>query len=392
MNAIKVPRSTSSTAYLKPNSGSLPKGEGLVSGHSALQPLYLNPPWVIWEPGPEYSSSTRRFQGIPSLARGPGGRLWAIWYGGKGTREDHFNYVMLATSGDDGRNWSEEKLVIDPDGDGPVRAFDPQVWVDPDGCLWAFWTQALGHEGTIAGVWALNTSNPDDEEPQWSEPRRLTDGVMMGKPVVLSSGEWVLPASTWRETDDSAKVVVSTDRGKTWRLRGGCQVPEAVRSFDEHMIVERQDETLWMLVRTTYGIGQSISADRGRTWGPLRPSPIQHPTSRFFIRRLGSGRLLLVKHGPIDERTERQDLMAFLSQDDGQTWYGGLLLDGRTGVSYPDGVQAPDGTIYVIYDYSRTVEREILMARFTEQDVARGACVSDLARLQTLVNKATAEV
>lgn len=28
-----------------------------------------------------------------------------------------------------------------------------------------------------------------------------------------------------------------------------------------------------MLVRTTYGIGESTSKDRGRTWGPLRPSP-----------------------------------------------------------------------------------------------------------------------
>ncbi len=361
-----------------------------MSSHAASQPLYLNPPWVISKPGPEYGSATRRFQGIPSLARSQGGRLWAIWYGGQGTREDHFNYVMLATSGDNGHTWSEEELVIDPDGDGPVRAFDPQVWVDPDGCLWAFWAQAIGHEGTIAGVWALTTDKPDDEEPQWSEPRRLTDGVMMGKPVVLSSGEWVLPASTWRETDDSAKVVVSTDRGQTWQVRGGCNVPVEVRSFDEHMIVERVDGTLWMLVRTTYGLGESTSTDIGRSWSPLKPSPILHPTARFFIRRLASGRLLLVKHGPIDQRTERQDLRAFLSEDEGQTWHGGLLLDGRIGISYPDGVQAQDGTILIIYDYSRTGDREILMARFTEQDVSEGQCVSETAELCMLVNKATA--
>ena len=81
----------------------------------------------------------------------------------------------------------------------------------------------------------------------------------------------------------------------------------------------------------------------------------------------------------------------FLSEDEGQTWYGGLLLDGRTGVSYPDGVQAPDGRIYVIYDYSRTGEREILMARYTEQDVAEGRRASDAAELCILVNKARPE-
>jgi len=29
------------------------------------------------------------------------------------------------------------------------------------------------------------------------------------------------------------------------------------------------------------------------------------------------------------------------------------LLDGREKVTYPDGVQAQDGTIYLIYDYNR---------------------------------------
>ena len=352
---------------------------------------YLNPPWVISEPGPEYSSGTRRFQGIPSLARSPEGRLWAIWYGGRGTREDHFNYVMLATSGDSGHTWSKEKLVIDPDADGPVRAFDPQLWLDPDGRLWAFWAQTIGHEGTTAGVWALTTGNSNAEDPQWSEPRRLTDGVMMGKPLVLSTGEWVLPASTWRETDDSARMIVSTDRGQTWQVRGACHVPEEVRSFDEHMIIERADGTLWMLVRTTYGLGESTSSDRGETWAPLSPSPIQHPPARFFVRRLKSARLLLVKHGPIDQQTERRDLSAFLSEDDGQSWRGGLLLDERLGVSYPDGIQAPDGSISIIYDYSRTGDREILLATFTEKDVAEGNSISGTVELRMLVNRAGTE-
>lgn len=74
---------------------------------------------------------------------------YLVWCQGAG--EDYFNYVMLAASGDNGHTWSDEKLVTDPDGDGPVRAFDPQLWLDPDGRLWACWAQAIGHEGTIAG-------------------------------------------------------------------------------------------------------------------------------------------------------------------------------------------------------------------------------------------------
>ncbi|MEW4570418.1 sialidase family protein [Tautonia sp. JC769] len=350
---------------------------------------FLQPPKVITDPGPSHGGASRRFQGIPSLARSEGGRLWATWYGGPTPGEDRNNYVILASSGDDGQTWSRKQVIVDPDGEGPVRAFDPQVWADPDGRMWAFWAQAVGHGASVGGVWAMVSDNPDDEDAEWSEPRRLTDGVMMGKPLVLSSGEWCLPASTWRETDRSARMVVSPDRGRTWAVRGGCNVPKDVRSFDEHMIVERGDGSLWMLARTTYGIGESRSTDRGRTWSELAPSGIAHPSARFFLRRLSSGNLLLVKHGPIDESTGRSHLMAFLSEDDGSTWTGGLLLDERDGVSYPDGVEGDDGTVFVIYDYSRREEREILMARFKEEDVRGQDSESPSLGLRILVDKAS---
>ena len=66
---------------------------------------------------------------------------------------------------------------------------------------------------------------------------------------------------------------------------------------------------------------------------------------------------------------QRCDLTAFLSTDDGNTWSGGLLLDERTAVSYPDIAQSPDGDIYVHYDRNRAVDAEILFARFREEDV-----------------------
>ena len=169
---------------------------------------------------------------------------------------------------------------------------------------------------------------------------------MICKPLVLSTGEWALPVSFWHRRDArSAGMVVSTDQGETWRERGTCDVPPTARNHDEHMLVEQRDGALWMLVRTQYGIGESVSWDRGMTWSPLTPSPIQHPASRFFIRRVSSGNLLLVKHGPIDKQTERSHLTAFLSRDDGDTWSRGLLLDERHGVSYPDGQQDQDGAL-----------------------------------------------
>ena len=277
--------------------------------------------------------------------------------------------------------------MIDPDGVGPVRTFDPELWIAPNGRLYVFWAQSAKHDGTIAGVWCVHTDTPGNATPKWSEPRRLTDGIMMCKPTVLSTGEWVLPASTWRMTDFSAKMVVSNDQGTTWTVRGACNVPVDVRAFDEHMITERKDGSLWLLARTKYGIGESVSTDAGRTWPELKPSNIPHPSARFFVRRLNSGNLLLVKHGALDKRSGRSHLTAYVSTNDGTSWSGGLLLDERNTVSYPDGQQTADGRIHLIYDFSRTGARHILMATFREEDIVAGKPVSGDVRLRQLISE-----
>jgi hypothetical protein len=361
----------------------------LVSPATAAEPASLAPPRHVGPPLPEQAVTNRAFQGIPSLAVAPGGRLWANWYAGVTPGEDHNNYVVLSTSGDGGATW-QEVLAIDPDGSGTVRSFDPELWVSPDGRLFVFWAQMdRGRADTQLGVWCLETRQPDAEQPQWTQPRRIADGVMMCKPLTLSTGEWVLPISAWRAHDQSARLYASTDQGQTWTLRGGCNVPVKDRQFDEHMFIERRDGSLWLLVRTNYGIGESVSTDRGRTWPELKPSAILHTSSRFFIRRLASGNVLLVKHGPVDTKIGRSHLMAFISTDDGRTWRGGLMLDERSGVSYPDGQQTPDGLIRIIYDYSRTGDRNILLATFREEDAAAGKAVSDSVRLHQLVSKAS---
>lgn len=331
---------------------------------------FLLPPKIIEAKVSDgfHAKSKRLFTGIPSLAIVANGRLWAVWYAGITPAEDRNNYVVVATSMDEGETW-EEVYYIDPDGSGPVRSFDPEAWIDPQGVLWIFWAQTIGLDGTISGIWCMQAADGEDKDTKWSKPRRLHDGIMMNKPTVLSDGTWLIPAATWMLTDNSAKALASVDDGKSWTLRGAVHVPEKERSPDEPMIVERKDGSLWMLVRTKYGIGESTSVDRGKTWSPLTPSLIKHATARFFIRRLSSGNLLLVKHGPISKRTDRSHLMAFISKDDGMSWSSGLLLDQRHGVSYPDGQQTPDGTIWMVYDFNRRGDQMILMTTFSEEDI-----------------------
>ncbi|MFH1743575.1 MAG: sialidase family protein, partial [bacterium] len=88
----------------------------------------------------------------------------------------------------------------------------------------------------------------------------------------------------------------------------------------------------------------------------------------------------------------RSHLKAFISKDDGDTWSGGLMIDERSGVSYPDGVQSEEGTIYLIYDFERRDAKQILMATFLEEDVEAGKPVSKKWRTRVVINQATGKV
>lgn len=375
-------------------------------------------------PGPEYGADKRLFQGMPSIERAPNGRLWATWCSG-GQGESPLNYVLLATSSGVDANWETPVLVVDTPK--RIRVDDSTIWLDPDGRLWLFWTQIHTLQDGRWGVWAITTEEPDSSQPTWCEPRRLGDGVMLNKPTVTSGGDWLFPVSRLgsnvldnevrmlphflrthvgklisdeekRAIDErsGAWVLATDDHGESFTERGRAKVPDEFATHNEQMIVERADGQLVMYIRTSYGIGQSVSSDGGATWSPVIESNIPNTSSRFHVRKLRSGRLLLVKNGPVklkDENGEpnafnRTRLTAFLSEDDGDSWTGGLLLDER-GVTYPDATEDSDGVIRVIYDHGRRHEKMILMARFTEEDVLAKRLVSPVGRLKILIDQAT---
>ncbi len=346
--------------------------------------------------------STRRHQGIPGVEILPSGRLFATWYGGELEGEGPGNYQILSTSADGGRSWKEIQTVtpIRPD----ERAYDGALWLDPEGRLWWFWCQCLTlgkwdiFDGR-AGVWAVVCDQPDTDSPIWSEPRRLWEGVMLNKPTVLADGSWAFPVALWGQFKEKilpefaevsrANLLITRDRGENFELVVGPDMPGKV--FDEHMLVERRDGSFHVLVRTGYGIGQSFSYDRGKTWVDTGDSGLGGPNSRFVFRRLRSGRILLVNHqttlplpgeGAGEVWRAREKLTAWLSEDDGVSWHGRLMLDERMGVSYPDVAEGDDGFLYVIYDRERVKLGQVLLMRFTEEDVKRGElCTPGAARM-----------
>jgi len=340
-----------------------------------------------------FAERRQTWQGIPGLERTVKGRVFSSWFTGGPKEPSPENIVLLCYSDDQAKTFTPPQVMAEPKGG--TRCFDPTLWIDPKGRLWYIFNRG-NNDTAMHDVHARICDDPDATPPVFGTEFRVgyegPYAFRMNKPTVLSTGEWIMPVTHATEPIHSwfagpkqlQGVGISTDEGRTWKLHGALKAPEWAL---ECMITELKDGRLWLLTRTGGGfLWESHSSDKGRTWTEAKASTIPNPGSRFFIRRLTSGNLLLVNHHGFTGKT-RSHLTAQISTDDGQTWNSGLLLDERKGVSYPDGVQDREGLIWITYDRDRQGEGEILLAKFREEDVIAGKNASGAVNLRQTISK-----
>ena len=344
---------------------------------------------ILYRPeDPRFAEGIRRFQGCPTLAVTPGGRIYLGWYSG-GSREPHIeNYNLLVYSDDLGATWSAPLIVIPSDEHLLVQALDIQLFTDPDGRLHVYWVQnnvtpftgempearpgqpLVAVEGYLFGdfrhaMWETVCEDPDADEPHFSEPRYLDMGFLRCKPLVLSSGRWL--AFNYDQMSDRYGYSISDDRGRTFLRRYAGK--KLATPFDEGMAYERRDGSVRLFLRSQLGeITECDSYDGGESFTDARLSGIDAPSTRFYVSRTPSGRILLVNN---DDRAVRRNMTVYLSEDDGVSWAHTLCIDGRENLSYPD-VDFYGGRIYLTYDRERTGAREILFTSFTEEEIIEG--------------------
>lgn len=105
---------------------------------------------VYPDPSTYEKEAQRRFQGCPTVAVTPKGRIFMGWYSG-GWMEPHIdNYNLLVSSEDGGLTWSDPLLIIPSDKERLIHALDIQLWIDPLG-------PSLGFLGTGAGEKAFSS-------------------------------------------------------------------------------------------------------------------------------------------------------------------------------------------------------------------------------------------
>jgi sialidase-1 len=163
----------------------------------------------------------------------------------------------------------------------------------------------------------------------------------------------------------------SDDEGKTWQASNlidlGGQGHHG--GVTEPTLVELDDGRVWMLIRTNWSeFWSGYSFDGGKFWRILQPSGIPASSAPGLVKRLGSGRLILVWNRPYPEgensyplrggdgiwsevpvSNHRGELSIAFSEDDGQSWSNAVVVARQpdTWLSYPYVFEKSPGTLWI---------------------------------------------
>ncbi len=346
--------------------------------------------WTDWDGAKDttLSSSTketydpmdRLWSGLPTVCLTEGGRLWAGFMTGGHLEPDKLNYNAFHYSDDGGLTWSEESLVIEHK-DAGMNLYQPHLFM-VDGVM-HLWLNNAGQN-------AIQIPNPDCENPsqelQLSKAKKVLNRNAAHRPTILSEkwdNIWLFSAEN---SNDSANAIFASTNGEKWEQYSSVESTNGARRWWEAQIIEAADGTLIHMSRLEEGADDGMqlaySYDGGETWTETQASngrPFTSYSNKSHMQRLDSGNLLLIVGC---STSARENLTAFLSEDNGKTWPYSLSLDARKpnewfGCGYPEAanLQGPNGEIYVVWD-SRESFREIGCAKFTEADIKAGKIVT----------------
>jgi predicted neuraminidase len=217
--------------------------------------------------------------------------------------------------------------------------------------------------GSSIPRWETWSTESDDEGRTWSPARELVPGdrggrgAVKNKPIALSDGTWLAPASLETEAHWDVFVDRSEDGGRSWQASARIPLDHARfvgRGVIQPALWESEPGRVHMLMRSTCGsICRSNSADGGRSWSPIQKTRLPNNNSGLDLVRLDSGTLALVCNPVSGDWAARTPLSVFLSVDNGETWPRRLDLETGAGeYSYPAVVAAGD-EIAVTYTWRR---------------------------------------
>jgi sialidase-1 len=163
----------------------------------------------------------------------------------------------------------------------------------------------------------------------------------------------------------------STDDGLTWSPSNLIDLGGRGHhgGVTEPTITPLRDGRFWLLIRSNWGqFLSSYSYDGGRYWSVIRPSGIAASSAPAMLKRLASGRLLLLWNRPLPEGQDkwplsggdglwsdtpvsnfREELSLALSDDDGKTWTSPVVIarQPKTWLAYPYVFEFQPGVLWL---------------------------------------------
>jgi len=247
--------------------------------------------------------------------------------------------IVFMHSSDHAKTWTQPEVVFR--NPGGLTAMQPSFVRLPEGGLGI--TYSLIDSFTIARkVFRSST----DEGKSWSEEKVISPpgGYWTGahdRLIVISGGRILAQLHTKLSAKPerlATRIAYSDDSGRTWSLSPqtltvaqvipGSSAEKLGRSgLHEASITERADGSLLMLGRTMAGrIYRTISTDRGVTWTTPEPTELPSGAAPARVERIpGSNDLLVVWNSCCIDKAneqlgERITLSSAISTDGGLSW------------------------------------------------------------------------
>ncbi len=368
-------------------------------------------------PSEAYDAKNLDFAKLTDIEVMDNGRLWASVLGGG---ENEKGFLMLAYSDNAGKSWRMPVGVVDPHDaslKAPRSANHGVLWRSPKGELWYFYTVSMFYFDGRGSLFATVSRNAESDNPTWSEPVRLGNGICSGKPVIHPvNGNWVLPVALWgrdvigyqgrrwvmpaqnghkwqspyadayHELDGKrgSGVYVSSDEGATWSGHlGVVKTPSAVAErYPNPTLYVNQKGGITMVTRSanTAWSYASWSSD-GVSWGRDARKYLPAPDQNLLFTNLPDGKLMMVRNGRFDQTLYLipDKMYVYLSDDNGTTWYGGLRISNDKVSQDPCVAQGKDGKIYIAYTAGIFSKCEMRLVTTSESEIdnASSSLISD---------------
>lgn len=255
-----------------------------------------------------------------TLAALPDGTFLAAWFGGSKEGAKDVS-IWLARRGRDGV-WGCPKMMPRV-MDSPH--WNPVLFAPGDGAVRLFFKA-----GDTFDNWMTWVAESRDGGTTWSRSRELVPGDKGGrgpvknKPIVLSDGSWLAPASLEKGGVWSVFIDRSADGGRAWKASAPPELDRSVivgQGVIQPALWESAPGVVHMLMRSSCGfICRSDYSDGGRTWSPIRKTDLPNNNSGIDLAKGLDGRLILVCNPVSKDWGPRSPLSIFSSGDNGESW------------------------------------------------------------------------